>query len=325
MNRAIRSTLIVAITLTVFAPAPAAELGPEVFATVDGTVISSSEFVAAVRDGARRKFFHGDIPQAQMSGFQREVGRRLINQQLLLQEAARKGIGPDEEWVTSQLDAFKQRYAGHQAWPTHGDALTKAADVNFRTQSQIDRLRESVHRQVGTPSADVLQAYYSANPEKFTEPERFRVSSILLKVDPSAPAASWEAAMAEAEHLATRLRAGADFRELARLHSGDLSAEQGGDMGYLHRGMVGNKAQAALDAAELGAITEPVRLLEGVAIFRVEDRPVPRLRPLEDVTERARDLWLRERRASLWKEFLDGLSKQAEIRVNTQHYLPLPG
>lgn len=52
---------------------------------------------------------------------------------------------------------------------------------------------------------------------------------------------------------------------------------------------------------------------------------MPRLRPLEDVAERARDLWLREQRVSLWSGFLDGLSKQAEIRVNTQHYLPLPG
>jgi parvulin-like peptidyl-prolyl isomerase len=170
-----------------------------------------------------------------------------------------------------------------------------------------------------------LRAYYAANPEKFTEPERFRVSSILLKVDPSAPAAAWDAAMAEAVGIVSRLRAGGDFRELARLHSGDASAEQGGDMGYLHRGMMGSRAQVAIDAADLGVVTDPVRLLEGVAIFRVDERPVRRLHPLEDVAERAQDLWLREQRESRWSEFLDGLSKQAEIHVNPQHYLPLPG
>ena len=96
-------------------------------------------------------------------------------------------------------------------------------------------------------------------------------------------------------------------------------------MGYLHRGMLGARAQAAVDAAGVGAIVDPVRLLEGVAIFRVDERPEPRLLPLEKVADRARELWLREERTDAWDAFRRGLREQADVRVNEQHYLPLPG
>ena len=170
-----------------------------------------------------------------------------------------------------------------------------------------------------------MRAYYDANPEKFTEPEQFRVSTILLRVDPSAASSAWVAAMEEATAIVAELRAGADFADTARLRSGDASAEQGGDMGYLHRGMLGGPAQAAVDAAELGAVTDPVRVLEGIAIFRVDERPERRLLPYEQVAERARNLLIRERRENLWDELRGRLKRQATIQVNEQHMLPMPG
>ena len=71
-------------------------------------------------------------------------------------------------------------------------------------------------------------------------------------------------------------------------------------------------------------IVDPVRLLEGVAIVRVEERPEPRLLLLHEVADRARELWLREQRAAAWDAFRRGLREQADVRVNEQHYLPLP-
>ena len=51
---------------------------------------------------------------------------------------------------------------------------------------------------------DQIQAYYDANPDKFTEPRRQRVSVILLKVDPSSGSEAWQAAMASPSSRAAR-------------------------------------------------------------------------------------------------------------------------
>ena len=62
-----------------------------------------------------------------------------------------------------------------------------------------------------------------------------------------------------------------------------------------------------------------------VAIFRVDERPEPRLRAFDEVRERARELWLREHQDQAWADLLQRLRGSVEVKVNTQHYLPLPG
>ena len=89
--------------------------------------------------------------------------------------------------------------------------------------------------------------------------------------------------------------------------------------------MLGAPAQKAVDEAVLGEVTDPVRLLEGVAIFRVDERPERRVRAFDEVRERASKLWQREQRDRAWNALIERLERQAEIHVNQQHYLPLPG
>jgi parvulin-like peptidyl-prolyl isomerase len=300
---------------------------PAVFAVVDGTVISTAEFAAAMRAGVRRKYYHGKVPDSAIPAFQREVGRDLIRRVLLLKEAERRSVVPDPGWVQPRLERFEQRYRRHarEASEEERQRALAQARTQLEMESRIRNLEAAVRAAVPEATEAVVRAYYDAHPEKFTEPERFRVSAILLEVDASAPAATWQAARDEAEDLVRRLRGGADFAELARLHSGDASAADGGDMGYLHRGMLGAPAQEAVDAAAIGEVLDPVRLLEGVAIFRVDERPPRRLRDFDEVRERAAALRLQEERDAAWNGLLERLEAQAHIRVNEQHYLPMPG
>ena len=81
----------------------------------------------------------------------------------------------------------------------------------------------------------LLREYYDANQDLFTEPARNRVSLILVGVEPSASAATWKAAREEAARVRQRLDEGTAFDELARMHSSDITAAAGGDMGFLHQ------------------------------------------------------------------------------------------
>jgi hypothetical protein len=297
--------------------------GAGVFATVGDQVITLSEYQAALQRGVRARYYHGTVPQGEMARFQREVGDTLVTRTLLLQETARRQLEPDRDWVQARLDGYERRYARSPRWQRERDRLLPELSRALETESRLRRLEQQV-RDVAPPGEATLRAYHAEHPDKFTEPERFRVSAILLKVEPSAPSEAWAAARAEGEAIVAQLRAGADFGELARLRSGDGSASQGGDMGYLHRGMLGEQAQQALDALAPGELSEPVTLLEGVAIFRLEDRPARQRIPFEEARERVSGLWLREHGEQAWQNLLAQLRAGTEITVNENYYLPLP-
>lgn len=325
-RRGLPSLLCLAALLAWMSPG-AASLAQEgaagVFATVGDQVISAADYQVALQRGVRARYYHGTVPEGEMARFQREVGDKLVTRALLLQEVARQQLEPDRDWVQTRLDGYDRRYAESPRWQRERDRLLPDLSRALETESRLRRLEQQV-RDVAAPDEAALRAYYDEHPDKFTEPERFRVSTILLRVAPSAPPEVWAAARAEGDAILAELRAGADFAELARLRSGDDSASNDGDMGYLHRGMLGGPAQEAVDALSPGELSAPVTLLEGIAIFRLEDRPVPRLMAFEEARERARAIWLREHGEQAWQDLLAALRARTAITVNEELYLPLP-
>ncbi|MHB1372851.1 MAG: peptidylprolyl isomerase [Thauera sp.] len=102
---------------------------------------------------------------------------------------------------------------------------------------------------------------------------------------------------AEARLLAIRERVvnGADFGELAKASSADLSAAKGGDLGWLNPGDTVPEFERAMNALQAGEVSPPVRSPFGWHLIQVMERRV------QDVTdERKRNaarLALRERKA----------------------------
>jgi parvulin-like peptidyl-prolyl isomerase len=194
--------------------------------------------------------------------------------------------------------------------------------LRLEQNSVLDQLQASV-RKVPEPGDAQVRAYYEQHKDKFTEPEQVKISLILLKVDPSSPQAKWNGAMEEGATIAKRLRGGADFAQLANLHSGDASASKGGQLDYVHRGMLPEAAQASIDKMQPGAVSDPVTLIEGVAILRLDDRKPARLNPLSAVRQRAHDLLLRDQSEQAWSALIARLRRDTPSRVDASRYLPL--
>jgi len=138
---------------------------------------------------------------------------------------------------------------------------------------------------VPAPTDQQLRDYYANHKELFVEPEKVRVSVILLKVDPSAPKASWDSARARPRSCGRNSRRERNFAKLARLHSGD-AARQGRRHGYLHRGMLPDGVDAVVEKLKPAEISQPVTLLEGVALLRLEARQPAQQRSFNDVRAR---------------------------------------
>ena len=310
--------------------APAAPLwaqaapGGEVFAVVGEKVITYAEYQSAFASGMRQKYYHAKPPEAEVAKFQREVGDQLVNQVLLYEEAKRRGIEADRAKIQAAVAAYETRYKDSEQWRANREALLPGLREGLERQSLLERLAQAV-RATGTPSEEALRAYYAAHPDLFTEPEQVRLSLILLKVDPSSPRVVWEKAGEEADRVYQRLVKGADFAELARMHSSDASAARGGDLGYVHRGVLPDPIQMqVIDTLKPGVASPPLVLLEGIAIVRLEDRRPPTLRAFDVVRKRAAELWAREEGESAARRLIAELRARTRILFDESRYLPLP-
>jgi hypothetical protein len=316
----VRLALALALLACATADASGASAAPEsVFARVGDTTITRLTYESAVSAAVRGRFYHGKAPEAEVLKLRRDVGAALVDEVLLLKEAQRRRILADPAAVQKALDAQDARYRNNAEWRARRTELLPKVRRRIEEQSVLSQL-EAALRNVPQPSAGEVEAYYVANADKFTEPEQLRVSLILLKVDPSSPRAKWDATREEAASIVKRLKANADFAQLARKHSADPSASKDGDLGYLHRGMLPEPAQAALDRATPGTISDPVVLLEGVAVLRLDERKPARLQPLVNVADRARDLWRREQGESAWRGLIARLRKENPAKIDESVY-----
>ena len=289
------------------------------FAEVNGQIISAGEYESTFMTMARQKFYHGKPPEAQIQALRLEVADRLINRVLLLNEVKRREIKPDEKAIEIALAEYDKRYGNSPGWQQNRATLLPGLSEKLREQQLLERI-ESDARAIPAPSPAEVRAYYDAHNDLFTEPEKLHLSVILLKVDPSSPASAWDKAEEEAAAIRRRIEAGADFGALARLHSGDASAEKDGDMGYIHRGMLPEAMHEKVDKMKSGDLSTPIRVLEGYALLRLHDRREPKLRAFEEVSGRAKDLLQRERSESAWKEFVAKLRASASIRIDTERF-----
>ncbi len=294
-----------------------------IFAKVGNMSITWVDYNNEYADQARKKFYHGKPTEDAIAAFQREIADTLVTNAMLVLEAKRRKLKPDAEYVKQQLDNYERRFAKDPNWPKARSRVLPILTERARNESLKNQI-EPLVRKVPPPSVKQLRKYYADHPEKFTAPPRQRVSIILLRMDPSAPNADWQKAIEQGQDLVMRLRAGEDFAKLAREYSGDITAEDGGDMGYLHEGMLPGLPEQVLTNLQPGETSDPVTLMEGVAIFRLTERKPAVLNSFEKARQSVRELWLAEQSDNAWNSLIAKLKKNTAVQMDESHFLPLP-
>jgi len=295
----------------------------DVFATVNGVTIQMSTYQTVLKLSARQHFYHGHPPEEELRAFRKQVGDSLIDESLLHQEAVRRGIEPDPGRVNAELDKNVARLSVQQGWEQAREHLLPVLREGLERNDRIRQLEQRFREEVALPTEAELQTYYERHIDKFTSPPQSRISMILLKVPAWGDSQTWAQRRDELEAIRHEISEGLEFSEAARRYSDDSSANSGGDMGYLHQGMLGTQAEAAIAELELNGISEPVTLLEGVALFRLMETTGHQVNPLEKVRQRALDLLMREKKEAAVDAAKQRLRHSAEIRYADPEYYEL--
>ncbi len=158
--------------------------------------------------------------------------------------------------------------------------------IHIKDKDFIDRVQVSDRE---------VEDYYEINLDQYKVPEKIRARHILIKTDPSDTSAQLSEKRKKAEKILAEAKSGTDFAELARKHSQDATASDGGDLGYFARGeMIGPFEKAAF-ALKPGEISPVVKTRFGFHIIKLEDRQEARTIPLEEVRDKIKQAVLKQK------------------------------
>jgi len=137
-----------------------------------------------------------------------------------------------------------------------------------------------------------VERNYQQNSSRYATGDQVAASHILFKTGPDTDE---EAVRKKAEAVLAQAKAGADFAELARQHSEDTSAENGGDLGQFGQGQMVPEFEAAAFALQEGEVSDLVRSTYGYHIIKLNGRQPAFTRPLESVRDEIRSTLTQEK------------------------------
>ena len=173
-----------------------------------------------------------------------------------------------------------------------------------------------------SPSNDDLKNLYDDNAELYTNPERRRAQHILVESEELA------------KDLLNQIKEGTDFAELAKANSEDTSSsEDGGDLGFFERELMGAEFDEAAFAMNIGDVSEVVTTDYGYYhIIKLTDIEPETMQSFDEVQEQLVSLYIRTAKEKLlfgsleefmnlsYEESLDMVADQFGLELQTSDF-----
>lgn len=154
-----------------------------------------------------------------------------------------------------------------------------------------------------SPDDATLNERYEKEKSRFVTEEQRLASHILIKIDNSSSPEEQKKALTKAEDVAKQAKSKQDFAQLAKQYSEDLGSKaQGGDLGWLEKGMTDPAFEAALTALNKGEISDPILSTEGYHIISLRDIRPGTIRSFDEVKTQLTKEYLDSERERLYSE-----------------------
>ncbi|QEY23704.1 peptidylprolyl isomerase [Neisseria animalis] len=240
----------------------AADIKPSdsIAAVVDNEVITQRQVAQAVADARR------DLPKGEKindEDLRRQVLAQMINQSLIVQAGKRRNIRASE----AEIDAV---IAANPSLKNASKAVRRSIADNII----MEKVRQQAVMQNSRVSESEIDHFIAqAEQQGVALPEgepmrQYRAQHILLKADNDNAAAAAESSIRK---IHTQARSGADFSSLAQQYSQDVSAGNGGDLGWFADGMMVAQFEDAVHKLKPGQISAPVRTEFGWHIIKLNE------------------------------------------------------
>ena len=288
---------------------------PEVLARVNGQDVKKTDFDMLVRN---IEMGTGPIPAERRDEVLRAQLERLITYTVLRQEIAKRNIAVPDTDLDQQLNSMRSQFQNEEDFKKALAARSMTVErlrEDARVDMAITRMLDGEVAAAEPATDDEVKQFYEKNPEKFKQGEAVRASHILLLVDEKADDVTRKKARAQIDGILAKAKKGEDFAALAKAHSQDGSAPQGGDLNFFTRGRMVPEFEQAAFALEPGQISDVVTTQFGYHIIKVTEKRAASTVPLDKVSPQVKQYLTNQKKQQKADAFVADLRKHAKVEV----------
>ncbi|MDF1564526.1 MAG: peptidyl-prolyl cis-trans isomerase [Deltaproteobacteria bacterium] len=220
-----------------------------------------------------------------------------------------------DNMVRFELLAREAERRGLQQDPDVQETMKKVM-----VQKLIRQLNED--DQAALPDAE-LKAFYDAHLTDYVKPERVRLAHILVQAeDPAKKGEAKKKIQAIGKELAKRSAEATAFQMIAREKSDDAGTRSvGGDLGYHTKEELadiwgGALADAAFAMEKVGDVSTVVESEKGLHLLKLTGKQKALDRSFDQVKMQIEGRVRREKRTTLFDDFVDGLRTKEAVKVD---------
>jgi peptidyl-prolyl cis-trans isomerase SurA len=250
----------------------------------------------------------------------KEALNLIVDERLMLQEAKKLGFIVEEGSIDAAMKDIAQKNGLQeeqleQMLEREGRSLSSYRN-HIRDQIIVSKItRFEISNRVKVSDKEVNQ-YYRAHQKEFWEDGRVRARHILFIAKRSSSEANRKSKLQQAKKVLTMIRKGKDFAELAMEYSEDVSASDGGDVGYVVRGKMVREFEEAVFGLKPGQISGIVETEYGYHIIKVEEVISGNTLTLKDAKERVTNVLTMKKQKQVYEDWMGELKKSAFIEVS---------
>ncbi|MES1255114.1 MAG: peptidylprolyl isomerase [Acidobacteriota bacterium] len=289
---------------------------PQVLAKVNTEAIQRWELETAGKQAEAKA--GSQVPPEKRNEVLRGILDELVTYHMLAQEARNMKIVVTDADVDAEVakiqqsfpteDTFKQILAQRGVTPQQ---LREQTRRTLQAQKVVDA---AVTSKVAVQDSEVDE-FYNKYTDRFKEGDTVHAMHIFIAVPPGTDPTQKDQAKAKATAVLKQLRGGADFATIARTESNDASAAQGGDLGFVEKGVAPKAFDDAAFALKPGSLSDIVDMGNGYDIIKVVEKRAPRTVPLAEVRDKVKAFLFQGQRHAKLERFIAEVKTKTKVQI----------
>ena len=295
-----------------------AKVFDRVVAKVNSEIITLSSVNEKVE--LLRQKYRGDFKGRDEKDVLNEALNTIVEEKLQLQEGRKRGLAVDDSAVDAAVKDIEKKNGleeGQLASMLISEGRSLETYKNhIRDQILVSKvIRYELGSRVSVSERKIAKYYY-ANQKDFWEPGKARVRHILILTEKGLSVDKKKEKFFQAKEILGEVKRGKDFADAAKEYSEDISASEGGDVGFVEKGKMVPEFEKAVYSLKEGAISDIVETEYGYHIIKVEEVLTGRTLPLKDVKNKIEFILSNKKQKTAYDEWMNELRKSAFIEIS---------
>ncbi|OGR68143.1 MAG: hypothetical protein A2081_02290 [Elusimicrobia bacterium GWC2_61_19] len=278
-------------------------LAAALLAVFAGGLYAAEKEVAVVNG---RKIAREDLTKKLWWQYGAQGLSELIDERLLLAEAARLGVKADPKEAQERYNSLSAGYPDKAQFEANLKSVGwTPADLRALIDRQLTiRATVIAARKLAVTDADARD-FFDKNKERLATPESLKLSQIFVNTKAEAD---------DAYELLTSV--GADFAKLSSLKSTDANLKKNnGSLGYISKGMLLPEIEKEIFSLKAGQYSKVLPTGNGFSIFKVEERKPGQDASFDKVKDELKVALLNQAVTKALPELAAELRQKAKIEI----------